>query len=626
MPDHSSPRESPGNGSPTRSGPAGAPAEDVDGAASATALLGAYWDAVADYAELCTTTPEDGMRLATEAFRRGIRETRNRRTRGFGKRLPWLPLFLTSVRKTAADWQAHRHGDRLNPELRTWLASDRAARFAAPPRDQPLALRALRDLPEADGELLWLVEVEARSTEAVARQLGYDPEYATEEIARVRAAFRERCQRAHVETLTDEECRSYAKLLDAATRAPDSPSPADLWQHLARCRSCRDAATCMYVDGDGLPGALAGGVIGWGGNLYVKRRRTLAERAPGTVPSARSAAPTAHAVRAPLWERLRDRVLDAIGARRSRRAGDVGGRVGAGGGSGAGGGVGAGRRVGAGPRVGAGRRVGAGGRADAGGASGAGGASAGRAEGHRVVRGRAARRRLRRARTAVILAVIAVIALAALVASLTRTAADSDDRSGGSRGPETTPSGLVPATSSPSPYNPGAPASPSPSKSGSGSEGKEPGKGSGQDSGKGSKKPGRSSDPSPSPSKGGSGSASGHGGRPPSGRMPGGHADCTARFRLVNQWPDGFQAAVTLTSRESLDGWRVTWSFRGSQRVTQMWDGEFTQRGAKVTATAADYNKRVKAGGTLSMGFLGTWNDGSRPPGSFTLNGRPCAN
>ncbi|MBD3007149.1 cellulose-binding domain-containing protein [Streptomyces sp. 5-10] len=596
MPDHSSPRESPGDGSPTRRGVAEAPAEDVDGAASATALLGAYWDAVADYAELCTTTPEDGMRLATEAFRRGIRETRNRRTRGFGKRLPWLPLFLTAVRKTAADWDAHRHGDRLNPELRTWLASDLAARFAAPPRDQPLALRALRDLPEADGELLWLVEVEARSTEAVARQLGYDPEYATEEIARVRAAFRERCQRAHVDTLTDEECRAYAKLLDAATRAPDSPSPADLWQHLARCRTCRDAATCMYVDGAGLPGALAGGVIGWGAHLYLKRRRALAERAPGAAPSARAAAPTAHAVRAPLWERLRDRVLDVIGTRRSRRAGGVEGRAGAG-------------------RVGSGGRVGSDGRAGAGGADGASGARSG---GHRVVRSRAARRRLRRARTTVILAVIAVVALAALVA-MTRTAADSDNRSGGSTGPEVTPGSLAPATSSP--YSPGAPASASPSKSEGGKDGKGSGKGQ-------QKKPGRSPDPSPSSSKGdsGSGSTSGHGGKPPSDdRKPGDDADCTARFHLVNEWPDGFQAAVTLTSRESLDGWRVTWTFRDSQRVTQMWNGEFTQHGSKVTATPADYNKRVKAGDSLSMGFLGTWSDGNRPPGSFTLNGRPCA-
>ncbi|MFE5160716.1 cellulose binding domain-containing protein [Streptomyces sp. NPDC056697] len=592
MPDHSSPRESPGGGSPARHGLAEAPAEEVDGAASATALLGAYWEAVADYAELCTTTPEDGMRLATEAFRRGIRETRHRRTRGFGKRLPWLPLFLTSVRKTAADWHAHRHGDRLNPELRTWLTSDVAARFAAPPRDQPLALRALRDLPEADGELLWLVEVEARSTEAVARQLGYDPEYATEEIARVRAAFRERCQRAHVETLTDEECRSYAKLLDAATRAPDSPSPADLWQHLARCRSCRDAATCMYVDGEGLPGALTGGVIGWGAHPYLARRRALAERAPGTTPSARAAAPTAHAVRAPLWERLRDQVLDAIGGRRSRRVGDAGGRAGAAG------------------------------RAGAGGANGAGGSRTG---GHRVDRrSRASRRRLRRARTTVILAVIAIVALATLVA-LTRTAADSDDRSNGYPGPAETPS-LAPATSSPN--NPGGPASPSPSKGGS--DGKDPGEGSGHDPGRGStKKPGHSPAASPSPSKGdsdsGSGSASGHGGRPPSGRGHGGYADCTARFQLLTEWPDGFKAAVTLTSRKPLDDWRVTWTFRDAQRVTQMWDGDFTQHGAKVTATAADYNKRVKAGGSLSVGFLGTWNDGNRPPGSFTLNGRPCA-
>nr|WTB06615.1 cellulose-binding domain-containing protein [Streptomyces antimycoticus] len=592
MPDHSSPRESPGDGSPAH-GLAEAPAEEVDGAASATALLGAYWVAVADYAELCTTTPEDGMRLATEAFRRGIRETRHRRTRGFGKRLPWLPLFLTSVRKTAADWHAHRHGDRLNPELRTWLTSDLAARFAAPPRDQPLALRALRDLPEADGELLWLVEVEARSTEAVARQLGYDPEYATEEITRVRAAFRERCQRAHVETLTDEECRSYAKLLDAATRAPDSPSPADLWQHLARCRSCRDAATCMYVDGEGLPGALTSGVIGWGAHPYLARRRALAQRAPGTAPSARAAAPTAHAVRAPLWERLRDRVLDAIGGRRSRRAD--------------------GRRAGD-----AGGRAGADGRAGAGRADGAGGSRAG---GHRVGRSRASRRRLRRARTTVILAVIAVVALAALVA-MTRTATDSDDRSGGSMGPDETYGSLAPATSSP--HNPGGTASPSPSTGGS--DGKDPGEGSGHDPGKGStRKPGHSPSASPSPSKGGSGSASGHGGRPPSGRTPGAYANCTARFQLVTEWPEGFKAAVTLTSRKPLDDWRVTWTFRDSQRVTQMWDGEFTQAGAKVTATAADYNKRVKAGGSLSVGFLGTWNDGNRPPGSFTLNGRPCA-
>ncbi|MET8180247.1 cellulose binding domain-containing protein [Streptomyces sp. NPDC005336] len=571
MSDHSSPRD----GSRVPPGHADASGERADATASATALLNAHWDAVADYADLCAATPEDGMRLATEAFRRGIRETRNRRTRGWGQRLPWLPLLLTSVRMTAADWQAHRNGDRLDPEFRVWLSSDRSARYAAPPRDQPLALRGLRDLPEADGELLWSVEVESRSAEAVARQLGYDTAYATEEITRVRAAFRQRCQRNHVDTLTDEECRSYAKLLDAATRTPDAPSPADLWQHLARCTHCREAAACLYLHGGGLPGALAGGVLGWGGHPYLERRRQAATQGPG---AGRAVAP-ARAVRAPLWERLRDRVLDRAGAPWLSRAGRVRGADGT-------------RRP---------RGIGATGGTGA----------TGRAAGH----GRAGRRTSRRARTAVILAVLAVVALAALVA-LTRTAAVSDNRSEGPTGHPGT--GISPGSPAPATSSPGGPV-PSGSKSGS------------------AKKPGASrsgsSSPPPSPSKGGSdpGSTSGHGSRPgrgaedPSPRPPSASADCTARFTLVDEWSDGFQAEVYLTSREALDNWRVTWTFHDSQHVTQMWDGAFTQHGSQVTATARDYNQKVDAGATFSMGFVGSRHDRNSAPGGFTLNGRPCS-
>lgn len=576
MPDHSSPRD----GSHVSSGHADASDAGADATVSATALLNAYWDAVADYAELCTATPEDGMRLATEAFRRSIRETRNRRTRGWGQRLPWLPLFLTSVRTTAADWQAHRHGDRLDPEFRVWLSSDRPARYAAPPREQPLALRGLRDLPEADGELLWSVEVESRSAEAVARQLGCDTAYATEEITRVRAAFRQRCQRNHVDTLADEECRSYAKLLDAATRTPDAPSPADLWQHLARCTNCREAAACLYLHGGGLPGALAGGVLGWGGHLYLERRRQATTRSPGA--GSRAAAPV-RAVRAPLWERLRDRVLDRAGApwlsraARATRAADST-------------------------------------RGTARGTRGADGPGApGRATGH----GRGGRRRSHRARTTVILAVIAVVALAALVA-LTRTAAVSDNRSddsAGHPGTATTPGSAAPATPSPD--------SPAPSRSTGGADHKKPG-------------PSRSGSPSASKgskgspgSKGGSdtGSTSGHGSKepgPPSASASA-SADCTVRFTLVDEWSDGFQAEVHLTSRTALDDWRVTWTFPDSQRVTQMWDGDVSQSGSRVTATARDYNKKVEAGATFAMGFVGSWHDRNSAPRDFALNGRSCS-
>ncbi|MFI0775730.1 cellulose binding domain-containing protein [Streptomyces sp. NPDC021212] len=573
MPDHSASRD--GAFAPPGQ-PSVSPA-DTD-AVSPTDLLNLYWDAVADYADLCTTTPEDGMRLATEAFRRGIRAARNRRARSWGPRLPWLPLLLTSVRKTAADWHTHRDGDRLDPELRVWLSSTGVARYAVPPREQPLALRGLRDLGERDGALLWEVEVESLPVEAVAWQLGGDIEYAAEEIARVRYAFRQRCQRNHLDTLAHEECRSYAKLLDAATRSPDAHSPADLWQHLARCRNCREAAACLYLHGGGLPNALAGGVLGWGGSGYVARRRRAAERTPGA--TSPSHAPASHAVHIP----LRDRVLDKVGGPLMMA-----------------------------PRL-LRQRLGPTGR-------------------------RRAAHSVRRARTATVaLAVVAVVALAMMVA-LTRTAAVS----GGGNGEQAhvtrdttapgAPSDTTPAGTG-TPGHPGDSAEPSSSRSGDGVGGK-PGKDDpegedrkGDEGGEGDKgeKDGKRTSPPPASPSGSQDSGEGH--RPPGDsprKPPGEQPGCTARYNVVTEWPDGFKAEVTLTSRSALDTWRVSWDFPGSQRVTQMWNGQFTQQGSTVTTTPADYNHKVDAGKPFSVGFLGTWNGQNSPPRAFSLNGERCS-
>ncbi|MGK5698122.1 cellulose-binding domain-containing protein, partial [Streptomyces sp. URMC 128] len=100
---------------------------------------------------------------------------------------------------------------------------------------------------------------------------------------------------------------------------------------------------------------------------------------------------------------------------------------------------------------------------------------------------------------------------------------------------------------------------------------------------------------------------------------------CRVEYDLVNQWPDGFQATVTVTSSKPLDSWRVSWSFRDGQQVGQMWDASVAQDGSRVTATAADYNKSVPAGGDLAFGFLASWRGKNSPPYDFTLNGQDCA-
>ncbi|MEU0455782.1 cellulose-binding protein, partial [Streptomyces sp. NPDC006129] len=232
--------------------------------ATEAALFSECWDAVLAYADLCTSGSTAAAQLGREAFAHGIREARAAETgpvRATGRRparLPRIPLLLTAVRTTAAAWEEEGQGHKLDPDLRLWLNSDKAARYTGPPLRRPLALRGLRDLQQADAELLWLAEVEALPLSLVARRLGLDPATAAEELQQVRTLFRDRCHRNHLDTPMDAGCRSYARLLDAVTRSSAADTPGDLSRHLATCVQCAEAAACLRLHGGGLPGALAG--------------------------------------------------------------------------------------------------------------------------------------------------------------------------------------------------------------------------------------------------------------------------------------------------------------------------------------------------------------------------------
>ncbi|WP_030421859.1 cellulose-binding domain-containing protein [Streptomyces sp. NRRL F-5065] len=100
---------------------------------------------------------------------------------------------------------------------------------------------------------------------------------------------------------------------------------------------------------------------------------------------------------------------------------------------------------------------------------------------------------------------------------------------------------------------------------------------------------------------------------------------CRVRYQLVNQWADGFQATVTVTSDTALASWDVAWTFPDGQRVGQMWDAVHAQDGDRVTAGATGYNQDVPAGGRITFGFVASWHGANSPPPGFTLNGRACA-
>ncbi|UUU25746.1 cellulose-binding domain-containing protein [Streptomyces sp. DSM 40750] len=487
--------------------------------AAEAALFSECWDAVLSYADLCTSGSTAATQLATEAFTNGMHEARALENdtgteRGAGRRalrLPRIPFLLTWVRTSVAAWETDGQGHRLDPDLRLWLNSDKAARYTGPPLHRPLALRALRDMQEPDAALLWLAEVESLPPASVARRLGLDPSVARAELDQVRALFRDRCLRSQYDAPMHADCRSYARLLDAVTRSPGADTPEDLSRHLATCVECAEAAACLGLHGGGLPAALAGGVIGWGGLAYLERRRRAAEA--GLLPGR----------------------ADSTGTDRGFSPGKE-------------------------PRPRLGRNgvlVGAG-----------------------------------------------LLSVLALTVSLMPFGDEETVADGASAGESSVvrQDPRFPVTQSPSGVSSELQSTSRPQETGS----------DGGDGNSNEEPQGDSSTParvSHEPVDPGESS----------------DATCHVRYRIVNEWPGGFQAAVTVTSTKALDGWRITWTHEDGQRVTQMWDGTFDQDGSQVTAGAADYNKTVAAGGTFGVGFLGTWDDESNAtPRDFALNGSDC--
>jgi cellulase/cellobiase CelA1 len=97
---------------------------------------------------------------------------------------------------------------------------------------------------------------------------------------------------------------------------------------------------------------------------------------------------------------------------------------------------------------------------------------------------------------------------------------------------------------------------------------------------------------------------------------------------VIDQWPGGFKGDVTVTNTGgAINGWTVTWTFpTTAQRITQLWNGSFTQTGANVTVRNLSYNNLIPTGGSVNFGFLSNWSGTNPVPTVFTLNGLRCTN
>ncbi|MEU0071899.1 cellulase family glycosylhydrolase [Streptomyces sp. NPDC006332] len=102
---------------------------------------------------------------------------------------------------------------------------------------------------------------------------------------------------------------------------------------------------------------------------------------------------------------------------------------------------------------------------------------------------------------------------------------------------------------------------------------------------------------------------------------------CSVGYRVVGAWQGGFQGEIVIrnTGTAAISGWKLAFRFADGQTVSTMWGGTPTQSGASVSVTPASYTSTISAGGSVTVGFIGTKSATNTAPTAFTLNGSACS-
>ncbi|HUY48371.1 MAG TPA: cellulose binding domain-containing protein [Streptosporangiaceae bacterium] len=102
-------------------------------------------------------------------------------------------------------------------------------------------------------------------------------------------------------------------------------------------------------------------------------------------------------------------------------------------------------------------------------------------------------------------------------------------------------------------------------------------------------------------------------------------SSCTVAYSVVNGWPGGFQAGLTVTNNGApITNWTLAFTFPNAQQISGGWSGSYTQNGQYVTVANESYNGALGTGGSVSLGFTGTVGATNAVPTYFTVNGYAC--
>jgi hypothetical protein len=101
---------------------------------------------------------------------------------------------------------------------------------------------------------------------------------------------------------------------------------------------------------------------------------------------------------------------------------------------------------------------------------------------------------------------------------------------------------------------------------------------------------------------------------------------CSVDYK-TNDWGSGFTADLTITNRgtDAISGWTLTYGYSGNQKLSNGWNGTWSQSGQTVTVQNASYNGTITAGAAVTTGAQFTYSGTNTAPTTFAVNGTTCA-
>ncbi|WP_241379151.1 cellulose binding domain-containing protein, partial [Glycomyces sp. L485] len=99
---------------------------------------------------------------------------------------------------------------------------------------------------------------------------------------------------------------------------------------------------------------------------------------------------------------------------------------------------------------------------------------------------------------------------------------------------------------------------------------------------------------------------------------------CEVDFNVVNDWGSGFQANVSITAGEAIDGWTIEWDFTSSVSGVDAWNvSNQSLDGSHFSATDAGWNGSIASGQTREVfGFTASGTGGDVT--NVKINGVAC--